>query len=73
MDQCEATEGIGEQFGRELRYLIGGKLFSFVHAAEDYCFERVRMAPHRSEDVNIELFRVTDRYSYLSSSAVTHK
>ena len=37
IDQCEATEGIRERFGLDdaLRYLIGEKLFSFVHAAED--------------------------------------
>jgi hypothetical protein len=37
IDQCEATEGIRERFGLEdaLHYLIGEKLFSFVHAAED--------------------------------------
>ena len=36
IDQCEATEGICEQFGREeaQNYLIGEKLFSFLHAAE---------------------------------------
>ena len=34
--QCEATEGIRDDFGlqRALNYLIGEKLFSFVHAAE---------------------------------------
>jgi hypothetical protein len=37
VDQCEATEGIRERFGLEdaLHYLIGEKLFSFVHASED--------------------------------------
>ena len=37
IDQCDATEGIRERFGLEdaLHYLIGEKLFSFVHAAED--------------------------------------
>src|SRR5215475_1838318 len=37
VDQCDATEGIRERFGRQdaLHYLIGEKLFSFVHAAED--------------------------------------
>jgi hypothetical protein len=37
IDQREATEGIREEFGLEdaLSYLIGEKLFSFVHAAED--------------------------------------
>ena len=37
IDQCEATEGIRERFGLDdaLHYLIGEKLFSFVHAAED--------------------------------------
>jgi len=37
IEQCEATEDIREHFGLEkaLRYLIGEKLFSFVHAAED--------------------------------------
>jgi hypothetical protein len=36
IEQCEATEGIRDQFGlqRALDYLIGEKLFSFVHAAE---------------------------------------
>src|ERR1019366_2355131 len=36
IDQCAATEGIRERFGREdaLNYLIGEKLFSFLHAAE---------------------------------------
>ena len=37
IDRCEATEGIRERFGLDdaLHYLIGEKLFSFVHAAED--------------------------------------
>ena len=37
MDQCEATEGIRKRFGLQdpLRYLIGEKLFSFVHASEE--------------------------------------
>jgi hypothetical protein len=37
IDQCEATEGIRDRFGLDdaLHYLIGEKLFSFVHAAED--------------------------------------
>jgi len=37
VDQCDATEGIRERFGLQdaLHYLIGEKLFSFVHAAED--------------------------------------
>ena len=37
IDQCEATEGIRERFGLQdaLRYLIGEKLFSFVHASEE--------------------------------------
>ena len=37
VDQCDATEGIRERFGRQdaMHYLIGEKLFSFVHAAED--------------------------------------
>src|SRR5438132_3549647 len=37
IEQCEATEGIRERFGLDdaLHYLIGEKLFSFVHAAED--------------------------------------
>jgi hypothetical protein len=36
IDQCAATEGISEKFGLEdaLNYLIGEKLFSFLHAAE---------------------------------------
>jgi hypothetical protein len=36
IDQCEATEGIRDQYGlqRALDYLVGEKLFSFVHAAE---------------------------------------
>ncbi len=36
IDQCAATEGIRERFGRKdaLNYLIGEKLFSFLHAAE---------------------------------------
>jgi hypothetical protein len=36
IDQCEATEGIRDQFGlqRALDYLIGEKLFSFVAVAE---------------------------------------
>jgi hypothetical protein len=36
IDQCAATEGIRERFGLEdaLNYLIGEKLFSFLHAAE---------------------------------------
>ena len=36
IDQYEAPEGIREQFGREeaQNYLIGEKLFSFLHAAE---------------------------------------
>jgi hypothetical protein len=36
IDQCKATEGIRDQFGLQsaLDYLIGEKLFSFVHAAE---------------------------------------
>ncbi|MGA3127787.1 MAG: hypothetical protein ABSD13_13830 [Candidatus Korobacteraceae bacterium] len=36
IDPCEATEGIRDQYGlqRALDYLIGEKLFSFVHAAE---------------------------------------
>lgn len=36
IDQCAATEGIHEKFGLEdaLNYLIGEKLFSFLHAAE---------------------------------------
>lgn len=36
IDQCVATEGIREKFGLEnaLSYLIGEKLFSFLHAAE---------------------------------------
>jgi hypothetical protein len=36
IDQCAATEGIREKFGLEdaLNYLIGEKLFSFLHAAE---------------------------------------
>ena len=36
IDQCKATEGISEKFGLEdaLNYLIGEKLFSFLHAAE---------------------------------------
>jgi hypothetical protein len=37
IDQCEATEGIRERYGLQdaLRYLIGEKLFSFVHASEE--------------------------------------
>jgi hypothetical protein len=37
IEQCEATEGIRERFGMNdaLRYLIGEKLFSFVHASEE--------------------------------------
>ena len=36
IDQCAATEGIRERFGLQdaLNYLIGEKLFSFLHAAE---------------------------------------
>lgn len=36
IDQCEATENIREHFGLQdaLGYLIGEKLFSFLHAAE---------------------------------------
>ena len=36
IDQCAATEGICEKFGLEdaLNYLIGEKLFSFLHATE---------------------------------------
>ena len=36
IDQCLATEGIRERFGLDdaLNYLIGEKLFSFLHAAE---------------------------------------
>jgi hypothetical protein len=36
IEQCEATEGIRDQYGlqRALDYLIGEKLFSFVAAAE---------------------------------------
>jgi hypothetical protein len=36
IDQCEATEGIRDRYGlqRALDYLVGEKLFSFVHAAE---------------------------------------
>ena len=36
IDQCEATENIREHFGlpNALGYLIGEKLFSFLHAAE---------------------------------------
>ena len=36
IDQCAATEGIRETFGLDdaLNYLIGEKLFSFLHAAE---------------------------------------
>ena len=36
IDQCAATEGIRESFGSRnaLNYLIGEKLFSFLHAAE---------------------------------------
>lgn len=36
IDQCLATEGIRERFGLNdaLNYLIGEKLFSFLHAAE---------------------------------------
>ena len=36
IDQCAATEGIHERFGLKdaLNYLIGEKLFSFLHAAE---------------------------------------
>jgi len=36
IDQCEATEDIREHFGLRdaLGYLIGEKLFSFLHAAE---------------------------------------
>lgn len=36
IDQCAATEGIRESFGSQnaLDYLIGEKLFSFMHAAE---------------------------------------
>jgi hypothetical protein len=37
IEQCEATEGIRERFGLDdaLHYLIGEKLFSFVHASEE--------------------------------------
>ena len=37
IDQCEATEGIRERFGLQdaLRYLIGEKFFSFIHASEE--------------------------------------
>lgn len=36
IEQCAATEGIRERFGRNdaLHYLIGEKLFSFVQASE---------------------------------------
>ena len=36
VDQCAATEDIHEKFGLDdaLNYLIGEKLFSFLHAAE---------------------------------------
>jgi hypothetical protein len=36
IEQCEATEGIRDRYGlqRALDYLVGEKLFSFVHAAE---------------------------------------
>ena len=36
IEQCAATENIREQFGLQnaLSYLIGEKLFSFLHAAE---------------------------------------
>ena len=36
IDQCLATEGIRERFGLDdaLNYLMGEKLFSFLHAAE---------------------------------------
>jgi hypothetical protein len=36
IEQCEAAEDIRERFGLQnaLQYLIGEKLFSFVHAAE---------------------------------------
>jgi hypothetical protein len=38
IDQCEATEGIRDHFGpnNALDYLIGEKLLSFVHAAEQH-------------------------------------
>jgi hypothetical protein len=37
IEQCDATEGIRERFGLDdaLHYLIGEKLFSFVHASEE--------------------------------------
>lgn len=37
IEQCEATEGIRERFGLDdaLHYLVGEKLFSFVHASEE--------------------------------------
>src|SRR5438105_8759254 len=37
IEQCEATEGIRERFGLgdALHYLIGEKLFSFIHASEE--------------------------------------
>ena len=38
IEQCEATKGIRDRFGRQnaLDYLIGEKLFHFVHAAEEH-------------------------------------
>jgi hypothetical protein len=38
IEQCEATEGIRERFGlnNALDYLIGEKLFHFVHASEQH-------------------------------------
>lgn len=38
IEQCEATKGIRDQFGMKsaLDYLIGEKLFHFVHAAEEH-------------------------------------
>ena len=63
--QCEATEGIRDDFGlqRALDYLIGEKLFSFVAAAEN-APEFAAELPHFVDEIR-SIFTAQEISNYL--------
>jgi hypothetical protein len=65
IDQCEATEGIRDQYGlqRALDYLICEKLFSFVAAAEQRA-EFAEELPHFVAEIR-RIFTAQEICSYL--------
>jgi hypothetical protein len=65
IDQCEATEGIRDRYGlqRALDYLVGEKLFIFVHAAErepDLCLSLFPWAKFREHKAAVKMHTLLD-------------